>query len=173
MFGGAALQADLAVRLRSLSPVPAVPMRPQSPRTFPNPREYSTAAPASSRLFAGIRGYSRTYGISGRAVRVGFPVRFSGHLRSHLRSSYRAHTWLCALRGRTYAIPHIRMLLADGSVMAILGAGYSVWGGSVSRTPSGAQVTVGTSSTGYIAPDVLPVQRDRGETASCPLKAFR
>lgn len=46
------------------------------------------------------------------------------------------------------------MLLADGSVMAILGASYSVWGGSVSRTPSGAQVIVGTSSTGHVAPDV-------------------
>jgi hypothetical protein len=58
--------------------------------------------------FAAVRGSLRQ---SGRTVRVGFLMRFSGCLRSHLRSSFRFHTELPARRGPTYAITHERMLI--------------------------------------------------------------
>jgi hypothetical protein len=58
----AALRNALAVLLRSVSAVAAVPLRSQSPRTSPNPREYRLRRPpASSGLFAAIRGCSRFF----------------------------------------------------------------------------------------------------------------
>ena len=49
---------------------------PESPRIQPPP------PPTSSRLFAGIRGNSQTYGISGRTVQIGLVMRFLRLLRS-------------------------------------------------------------------------------------------
>jgi hypothetical protein len=46
---------------------------------------------------------------SGRTVRVGFPMRFSGRLRSQLRSSYRARTGRLAGGDPPYAIVNHRM----------------------------------------------------------------
>ena len=65
---------------------------------------------AFSPVFGRRRALAQTTVISGRTVRVGFPKRFSGRARSHLRSSYRAHTGLRARRDPAYAITHTRML---------------------------------------------------------------
>jgi FixJ family two-component response regulator len=46
--------------------------------------------------------------LSVRTVQVGFPMRFSWRLRSHLRSSCHVHTRLRARRGPTYAIANKR-----------------------------------------------------------------
>jgi len=72
---------------RSLVPAPERTarrsLRSPSPRTYPNPREYHPRSPQPfSRLFAGIRGNSRTYGRSGRTVQVGFLMRVFEGLRS-------------------------------------------------------------------------------------------
>jgi hypothetical protein len=68
------------------------------------------ASPATIELFAPVRGCSQTYGKSGRTVRVGFPKRFLGRLRSRLRSSCHVHTGLRAHRDPVYAMLNKRML---------------------------------------------------------------
>jgi len=56
-----------------------------------------------------IRRHSQTTVISGRTVRVGFLMRFSGCLRSYLRSSYRDRTSRLAGGDPAYAIANGRM----------------------------------------------------------------
>ena len=76
--------------------------------TLPDVQRFREYSP----VFAAVRGSLRQ---SGRTVRVGFLMRFSERLRSHLRSSYRVHTALLARRDPMYAIPHAHMLLrGDG-----------------------------------------------------------
>jgi hypothetical protein len=53
-----------------------------------------TSIPHVSGVFARVCWTSQNTNQSGRTVRVGFPMRFSGRLRSQLRSSYRAYAGL-------------------------------------------------------------------------------
>ncbi len=84
---------------------------PRPPKAREHGRNGRRRSPVFSGVFARVCCPSPTTNQSGRTVRVGFPMRFSGCLRSHLRPSYAAHTGLRARRGRAYAIPHTRMLL--------------------------------------------------------------
>ena len=85
-------------------PDPYIAKSRPSPRRAPNGTSLEPWPPPERRKPP----YQRGFSISGRTVQVGLPKRFSGCLRSHLRSLCRVHTGLLRRRDPLYAIPHRR-----------------------------------------------------------------
>ena len=99
----------------------AVPLRSRVPRTAGNRREQP---PASLSIYAGfpaVPGCARSTNVSGSKVRVGFPMRFSGPLRSFCGPNSAVHTTGCVplnrrVLWRCCAILHeLQTSLSEGS----------------------------------------------------------